>query len=84
MYEEGRLETCTYSWCTLVSHLPSTILSHEAEAHSPISSLSSSISLIDRTNISLANAAGMSTELQLRVGDRYSIALLMFFPTYSE
>ncbi|PWN34564.1 MFS general substrate transporter [Meira miltonrushii] len=41
-----------------------------------------SISLIDRTNISLARAAGMNAALKLNVGDRYSIAVLSFFIPY--
>lgn len=34
------------------------------------------ISLIDRTNISVARVAGMGTALQLQIGDRYSIITL--------
>ncbi|PWN87094.1 MFS general substrate transporter [Acaromyces ingoldii] len=41
-----------------------------------------SISLIDRTNISLARAAGMGKELKLSIGERYSIAVLAFFIPY--
>lgn len=41
-----------------------------------------SISLIDRTNISLARAAGMGTALELQISPRYSIAVLMFFIPY--
>jgi hypothetical protein len=36
-----------------------------------------SISLIDRTNIALARAAGMGVELEL-TGNRYNIAVIMF------
>jgi len=36
-----------------------------------------SVSLIDRTNISLANIAGMGKELQL-TGQRYNICVIMF------
>ncbi|KAH6603197.1 phthalate transporter [Trichoderma cornu-damae] len=39
------------------------------------------ISLMDRTNMSAANIAGMSTELAL-VNNRYNIANLVFFTTY--
>ncbi|KAI0526416.1 major facilitator superfamily domain-containing protein [Xylaria bambusicola] len=39
------------------------------------------ISLIDRTNISLAAIAGLAQDLVL-TGNRYSIATLAFFPTY--
>ncbi|ORY63356.1 major facilitator superfamily transporter [Pseudomassariella vexata] len=39
------------------------------------------VSLMDRTNLSAANIAGMATELSL-VGNRYSIASLLFFVTY--
>ncbi|CED84101.1 Permease of the major facilitator superfamily [Phaffia rhodozyma] len=41
-----------------------------------------SIALIDRTNISLARVAGMDVELELTVGNRYSIVSLMFFVPY--
>jgi MFS family permease len=40
------------------------------------------ISLMDRTNLSVANIAGMEFELGLDVGYRYSIATLTFFITY--
>lgn len=39
------------------------------------------LSQIDRTNISSAKIAGMATDLEL-VGNRYSIALLIFFIPY--
>ena len=39
-------------------------------------------SQIDRTNIANARVAGMGTDLALNVGDRYTVALVMFFPTY--
>jgi hypothetical protein len=59
-----------------------------------------SISLIDRTNVSLpvvlplplskalnqisnARVAGMERDLALYIGDRYTIALVLFFPTYA-
>jgi len=41
------------------------------------------LSLLDRTNISAAYIAGMSTDLELAVGARYSIALLVFFIGYA-
>ncbi|TGZ77489.1 MFS general substrate transporter [Ascodesmis nigricans] len=41
-----------------------------------------SVALIDRTNMSNANVAGMSVDLKLYEGERYSIALLMFFVPY--
>ncbi|EEP80228.1 predicted protein [Uncinocarpus reesii 1704] len=41
-----------------------------------------SISLIDRVNISSARIAGMEKELRLDIGNRYSIALLVFFIPY--
>lgn len=41
-----------------------------------------SISLIDRTNIALARAAGMNQALGLSIGNRYSIAVLAFFIPY--
>jgi MFS family permease len=39
-------------------------------------------SLIDRTNMGNAQIEGMSQELRLNIQNRYSIALLVFFPTY--
>lgn len=41
------------------------------------------LSLLDRVNISSAYIAGMAKDLELGVGSRYSIALLMFFPGYA-
>ncbi|KAJ7114562.1 major facilitator superfamily transporter [Mycena crocata] len=40
------------------------------------------VSLIDRTNISVARVAGMAVELHLTVGERYSIISLLFFVPY--
>ncbi|KAF5682189.1 major facilitator superfamily transporter [Fusarium circinatum] len=40
------------------------------------------LSLLDRTNVSVAYIAGMSEDLDLAVGSRYSIALLLFFIPY--
>ncbi|KAF2401836.1 MFS general substrate transporter [Trichodelitschia bisporula] len=40
------------------------------------------VSLMDRTNLSNAAIAGMTKELKLNVGYRYSIVTLVFFPTY--
>ncbi|KAM5454840.1 hypothetical protein MaudCBS49596_002137 [Microsporum audouinii] len=40
------------------------------------------ISLIDRTNISSARIAGLNEELQLYIGSRYSVVLLVFFVPY--
>ncbi|KAJ5151705.1 hypothetical protein N7492_010000 [Penicillium capsulatum] len=40
------------------------------------------ISLMDRTNLSMAAVAGLKTELELGVGNRYSIVVLMFFVPY--
>lgn len=37
------------------------------------------MSMIDRTNMSNANIAGMRLDLGLHIGERYSIALLVFF-----
>ena len=41
------------------------------------------LSLLDRVNIGAAYIAGMGKDLELVVGSRYSIALLMFFPGYT-
>lgn len=40
------------------------------------------VSLIDRTNISVARVAGMAKALQLTVGERYSLITLIFFIPY--
>ncbi|KAL3442913.1 major facilitator superfamily domain-containing protein [Aspergillus insuetus] len=40
------------------------------------------ISLMDRTNVSMASIAGMSEDLKLNVGFRYSIMVLVFFIPY--
>ncbi|KIW01781.1 uncharacterized protein PV09_06953 [Verruconis gallopava] len=41
-----------------------------------------SIALIDRVNISAARISGMDQALGLSIGDRYTIALVLFFPGY--
>jgi hypothetical protein len=41
-----------------------------------------SISLIDRTNLGLALVAGMQEDLDLAVGDRYTIIVMLFFIAY--
>jgi MFS family permease len=40
------------------------------------------VRLMDRTNLSAANIAGMSKALGLEIGERYSIITLVFFTTY--
>lgn len=41
-----------------------------------------SIALIDRVNISAARISGMEEDLRLDIGNRYTIALVVFFPPY--
>lgn len=41
-----------------------------------------SISLIDRTNLGLALVAGMLQDLDLAVGNRYTIIVMVFFVAY--
>ncbi|CAZ81943.1 unnamed protein product [Tuber melanosporum] len=41
-----------------------------------------SVAMVDRTNMSNAAIAGMMKDLKLYIGDRYSIALLVFFIPY--
>lgn len=41
-----------------------------------------SIAGLDRVNLSNARAAGMNTDLGFNIGERYTIALLVFFITY--
>ncbi|GAA5872766.1 hypothetical protein JCM8547_006336 [Rhodosporidiobolus lusitaniae] len=48
----------------------------------PILSAIYAISLIDRTNISVARVAGMGVDLKLTVGERYSIITCLFFVPY--
>ncbi|KAF2646791.1 MFS general substrate transporter [Massarina eburnea CBS 473.64] len=48
----------------------------------PILGLLYSVAGLDRVNLSNARVAGMNTDLHFNIGDRYSIALLVFFVTY--
>lgn len=47
----------------------------------PILGLLYSVAGLDRVNLSNARVAGMNTDLRFDIGDRYSIALLVFFIT---
>ncbi|KAF9888500.1 hypothetical protein FE257_008607 [Aspergillus nanangensis] len=49
----------------------------------PICGLITSVSLIDRTNVSNAAIAGMNEDLHLDQGTRYSVMVLVFFVTYT-
>ncbi|KAK7398349.1 hypothetical protein QQX98_012283 [Neonectria punicea] len=48
----------------------------------PILGILYSIAGLDRVNLSNARVAGMNGDLRFDIGDRYSIALLVFFITY--
>lgn len=48
----------------------------------PILGLLYSVAGLDRVNLSNARVAGMNVDLRFDIGDRYSIALLVFFITY--
>ncbi|KAF1995226.1 MFS general substrate transporter [Amniculicola lignicola CBS 123094] len=48
----------------------------------PILGILYSVAGLDRVNLSNARVAGMNTDLRFDIGDRYSIALLVFFITY--
>ncbi|KAF2745035.1 MFS general substrate transporter [Sporormia fimetaria CBS 119925] len=48
----------------------------------PILGIMYAVSGIDRVNLSNARVAGMNEDLRFDIGDRYSIALLVFFVTY--
>ncbi|KAJ9657487.1 hypothetical protein H2198_004248, partial [Neophaeococcomyces mojaviensis] len=48
----------------------------------PILGMMYSISLVDRTNLGLALVAGMSKDLGLAVGSRYTILVMIFFVAY--
>jgi hypothetical protein len=41
-----------------------------------------SVAGLDRVNLSNARVAGMNVDLGFNIGDRYTIALLVFFITY--
>ena len=48
----------------------------------PILGLLYSVAGLDRVNLSNARVAGMNQDLRFDIGDRYTIALLVFFITY--
>jgi MFS family permease len=48
----------------------------------PILGILYSVAGLDRVNLSNARVAGMNKDLHFDIGDRYSIALLVFFITY--
>ncbi|KDR68723.1 hypothetical protein GALMADRAFT_231049 [Galerina marginata CBS 339.88] len=41
------------------------------------------VALIDRTNLGIARTAGMAKDLELTIGDRYSIASMIYFIPYT-
>ncbi|KAF5359992.1 hypothetical protein D9758_007585 [Tetrapyrgos nigripes] len=49
----------------------------------PLLGILYAIALVDRTNLSFARTAGMEEDLQIAVGDRYSIVSLVFFIPYT-
>ncbi|KAF5313401.1 hypothetical protein D9611_008574 [Ephemerocybe angulata] len=48
----------------------------------PIMGLLYAIALVDRTNMGIARTAGMEKDLQLYIGERYSIASMIYFVPY--
>ncbi|KAJ7188694.1 major facilitator superfamily domain-containing protein [Mycena filopes] len=48
----------------------------------PVLSLLYSFALIDRINLGAARTAGMGAALHLEIGERYSIASVLYFPPY--
>lgn len=48
----------------------------------PLLGLLYAVALIDRTNLGLARIAGMEQDLHLYIGERYSIASMIYFPPY--
>ncbi|KAJ2924109.1 hypothetical protein H1R20_g12979, partial [Candolleomyces eurysporus] len=48
----------------------------------PLLGLLYSVALIDRTNLGVARIAGMEDDLRLDIGERYSIASMIYFPPY--
>lgn len=49
----------------------------------PMLAIVYAVSVIDRINIGSARVLGMSEDLNLNVGNRYSLVLLLFFPAYA-
>ncbi|EKD13014.1 pantothenate transporter [Drepanopeziza brunnea f. sp. 'multigermtubi' MB_m1] len=49
----------------------------------PMMAIVFALSLIDRANISAAYISGMNVDLDLTTGNRYTVTLLVFFPTYA-
>ncbi|KAK2623503.1 hypothetical protein QTJ16_006504 [Diplocarpon rosae] len=49
----------------------------------PMMSIVFALSLIDRANTSAAYISGMGVDLEMNIGNRYSVVLLLFFPTYA-
>ncbi|TFK29439.1 MFS general substrate transporter [Coprinopsis marcescibilis] len=48
----------------------------------PLLGLLYAVALIDRTNLGIARTAGMQQDLRLDIGDRYSIASMIYFVPY--
>ncbi|KAJ7782663.1 hypothetical protein B0H16DRAFT_464237 [Mycena metata] len=48
----------------------------------PVLSLLYSMALVDRINLGAARTAGMGPALHLEIGERYSIASVLYFPPY--
>ncbi|KAF9481517.1 MFS general substrate transporter [Pholiota conissans] len=48
----------------------------------PLLGLLYAVALIDRTNLGIARTAGMDVELKLYIGERYSIASMIYFIPY--
>ncbi|KAJ2928711.1 hypothetical protein H1R20_g8390, partial [Candolleomyces eurysporus] len=48
----------------------------------PLLGLLYAIALIDRTNLGVARISGMEQDLRLDIGERYSIASMIYFPPY--
>lgn len=91
--EKGKSEHQEYAQPTVVNHADDPALQVSEEFSKKtirtvdirlliILSAIYAVSLIDRTNISVARVAGMATALKLTVGERYSIITLVFFVPY--
>ncbi|TEB33624.1 MFS general substrate transporter [Coprinellus micaceus] len=48
----------------------------------PLLGLLYALALIDRTNLGIARIAGMERDLRLDIGERFSIASMVYFPPY--
>jgi hypothetical protein len=83
--EKKKIMYATYTTCLPIVYVecPNNESSRRIDLRLlPILGVMYSISLIDRTNLGLALVAGMQEDLDLAVGDRYTIIVMLFFIAY--